>query len=312
MLLQFHDQLIHLHSADAVIQSAWQQLFCGWPMPESSGAAPAISLSLSLIEEPPAPPAEPPFFQDNNGILSVYQGRKGTVLLHFHDGAWVTVPLNGLTAANGVLIRQALGHGRFEDITYTSLAPLLRRAGYFLVHAFAAARGDEGVLIVGPSSSGKTTTGLSLLLGGWKLLANDVLLLQARPDGIYALPTPGAVGIRPPTLQLLPQLRDLVGDLIGSDQVDVTPALSDWAEWAEPVRVTAVYFPQIQSRPHSSLKPLNRAICLARLMAESADQWDAPMLPAHMTILQQLSQQAAPFTLQLGPDVDQLPRLLES
>jgi len=166
------------------------------------------------------------------------------------------------------------------------------------------------VLIVGPSGSGKTTTGLSLLLDGWQLLANDVLLLQARPDGIYALPTPGAIGIRPPTLQLLPRLRQLVGDLSGSGQIDVTPALYDWVEWGAPVRVTAVYFPHIESRPQSSREPLNRAICLARLMAESADQWDTAMLPLHMDILQKLSRQAAPYTLHLGTDVNQLPRLL--
>ncbi len=317
MYLQLHDLLIRLHSDDVIIQKAWQQLFRGWFVPAVDQAIrPDISLFLSLIAESPTLPAAPPFFRDSDlkpsepGILSVYHGKKGTVLLHFLDGAWVTVPLNGLTAANGVLLQQAMEHGRFEDITFTSLAPLLRRAGYFLAHAFAAAKDGRGVLIVGPSGSGKTTTGLSLLLDGWKLLANDVLLLQVRPDGVYALPTPGAIGIRPPTVALLPQLRDLVGDLSGSGQVDVTPALFDWVEWGEAVKVTAVYFPHIESRSHSKLAPLNRAICLAHLMSESADQWDAALLPAHMDILQKLSQQAAPYTLHLGPDVNQLPVLL--
>ncbi|MCB9445667.1 MAG: hypothetical protein H6669_15680 [Ardenticatenaceae bacterium] len=285
-------------------------MFRGWLAPEDEAATPTISLSLSLIQEQPAPPSERPFFADDAGILSVYRGRKGTVLLHFLDGAWITVPLNGLTVAQGVLVRQAMAHGRFEDITFTSLAPLLRRAGYFLVHAFAAAKDDQGILIVGPSGSGKTTTGLSLLLDGWKLLANDVLLLQVRTNGVYALPTPGAIGIRPPTLELLPQLRALVGNLSGNEQVDVTPALFDWVEWGEAVKVTAVYFPQIESRPQSLLGPLNRAVAYARLMAESVDQWDEVMLPAHMDILQKLSQQAAPYTLHLGLDAIQLPRLL--
>ena len=246
MYLQLHDLHIRLHSDDEIIQKAWQTLFRGWFVPDKETTRPDISLFLSLNEELPMPPAAPPFFRDSDlkptdpGILSVYHGKKGTVLLHFLDGAWITVPLNGLTAANGVLIQQAMEHGRFEDITFTSLAPLLRRAGYFLVHAFAAAKDGRGVLIVGPSGSGKTTTGLSLLLNGWKLLANDVLLLQVRPDGVYALPTPGAIGIRPPTLTLLPQLRDLVGDWAGSGQVDVTPALYDWVEWGEAVKVTAV------------------------------------------------------------------------
>jgi hypothetical protein len=90
----------------------------------------------------------------------------------------------------------------------------------------------------------------------------------------------------------------------------VTPALFDWVEWGKAAKVTAVSFPHIESRPQSKLAPLNRAVCLAHLMSESADQWDAALLPAHMDILQKLSQQAAPYTLHLGPDVNKLPDLL--
>lgn len=310
MILQLHNQRAQLQSDDASVNKAWQHLFRGWLAPDSATVSPTIRLRLNLVAALPPLPAESPIFIDDDDILAVYAGENDSVLLHFLDGALVTVPLDGDNTVTGTLTQQAMRHGRFEDIVFTSLAPHLRRAGYFLVHAFAATKEGQGVLIVGPSGSGKTTTGLSLLLGGWKLLANDVLLLQSRPDGIYALPTPGAIGIRPPTLKLLPQLRELVGDLAGSQQVDVTPALVDWVEWADGEKVTAVYFPHIESRATTQLEPLNRAICLAQLMAESADRWDAAMLPAHINILQKLSQQAAPYTLHLGPDVDRLPDLL--
>ncbi|MCP4426198.1 MAG: hypothetical protein GY803_17040, partial [Chloroflexi bacterium] len=150
------------------------------------------------------------------------------------------------------------------------------------------------------------------LLAGWKLLSNDVLLLQERPDGIYALPTPGTIGIRPQTLDLLPKLRDFVGDLGLQGQTDVTQALLDIVAWSKAARVTAVYFPQIETRQQSALSPQNRAVCLAQLMAESVDRWDADMLLPHMTLLQKLSQQAPPHTLHLGRDVERLPALLES
>jgi serine kinase of HPr protein (carbohydrate metabolism regulator) len=59
-----------------------------------------------------------------------------------------------------------LRNGRFEDVTFTSLAPLLRRHGYYLLHAFAAVKEGHAILLVGPSGSGKTTTGLHLLEAG--------------------------------------------------------------------------------------------------------------------------------------------------
>ena len=324
MFLTLHDLIIHLASGDAPVRQAWRQLFRGWLLAEASLAAPDIELRLSLASALPPLPDSPPFFSDSEsgrlrpdgmGILSVYRGEGESALLHYLDGALVDVPLYETPAmatptATGCLTRQAMAYGRFEDITFTSLAPLLRRRGYFLVHAFAAAKEDCAVLIVGPSGSGKTTTGLSLLLAGWKLLANDVLLLQERADGIYALATPGAIGIRPQTLDLLPGLRELVGELSSSGQTDVTEALLEVVAWSEPVRVTAVAFPHIEPRSQSALSPQNRAICLAQLMAESVDQWDADMLRPHMNLLQKLSQQAAPYNLHLGQDVAQLPKLL--
>ncbi len=316
MLLTLHDLTIQLASDTAVIHQQWRQLFGGWPLADSTASAPDMVLQLELVDKLPPLPHSPPYFEDDLGILAVYRGAEDIARLHYLDGALVDVPLHTKTTtiptASGFLTQQTLDDGRFEDITFTSLAPLLRRRGYFLVHAFAAVKDGRALLIVGPSGSGKTTTGLSLLLAGWKLLANDVLLLKEEPDGIYALATPGAIGIRPQTLALLPQLRQLTKDLAIHGQTDVTQALSAVVKWGEAGRVTAVAFPQIEQRQSSALSPQNRAICLARLMSQSVDQWDAAMLPAHMTILQKLSQQAAAHILHLGRDVERLPALLET
>ena len=319
MYLRLHDLIIHLQSDDALINRLWRALFAGWPVSAAATAPPDMVLQLSLTAHLPILPDTPPFFSDEQalpeggGILSVYHGDADGVRLHFLDGALVAVPLDTTLAAPkaaGWLTQRALAVGRFEDITLTSLAPLLRRRGYFFVHAFAVARDDRALLLVGPSGSGKTTTGLSLLLAGWQLLANDALLLQERAGIVYALPTPGSINVRPPTLDLLPDLRRILGAELTPGQMDVTQALMAVFDWSEPAPVTAVYAPQIESRPSSALRRQNRAICLAHLMAESVDQWDQAMLPVHMNLLQTLSQQAAAYVLQLGADVERLPALL--
>ena len=315
MQFALHKLSLHLQSNDTPIQAGWQQIFAGWP---ESVSEPDITLQLSLVDElPPLPPQEP-FFTDeqnqpyNARILSVYDGGNDQVLLHFLDGALLNVPLTReKNCIKGTITKRGLGNGRLEDVIFTGIAPFLRRHGYFLVHAFAASHEGQGVLISGASHSGKTTTGLNLLLAGWQLLANDVVLLEKRTDGVYALPLPGIVGIRPPSLTILPDLIDLIGKTpLQNNMYELTSEQASNGRYAPPVPIKAIYFPHIEDRPDNALQPLSRAICLARLMAESVDQWDSNMLIPHMELLQDLSQQAKPFTLHLGRDVTQIPRLL--
>jgi hypothetical protein len=325
MYLPLHKLRIHLQSDDAPLNRAWQQLFTGWLEVEADTAPADASLHLSLVETLQATslPARPPYFSDshtlpdNVGILSVYQAGDEQALLHYLDGALVTVPLGpyveGSTpVASGVITPTALAYGRFEDVTFTSLAPLLRRRGYYLIHAFAASRDGQAILIVGPSGSGKTTTGLSLILAGWRLLANDVLLLEKRPDGVYALPTPGGTSVKRPTFALLPDLQAMAGNVsLSQARVDITTQQLVNGQWSEPAPVVAIYFPHIEDRAQSALQAQGRALCLARLLEESVDRWDKATMPAHINLLHSLSRQAAAYTLRLGRDVATLPALLD-
>lgn len=317
MIFDCHDLTIHLDSPDAPILAGWRGLLRGW-LREEMPDAPDVRLSLRLVEELP-PPAGPLLYSDHEAhperpaILNVYDLGDGAVQLHFHEAGQVNLSLRqtaGLLTAEGVMQPEALRNGRFEDITYTSLAPLLRRRGYFLLHAFAAAKEGQAVLLVGASGSGKTTSGLSLLLAGWGLISNDVTLLQARPDGVYALPTPDAVSIRPASLTLLPALRQRLPDWTGERPFSLSAYEVVNGRWAAPTPIRALYFPQIENRAESALQPLPRAVALARLLEESVDRWDAPLLPDHLALLQAVSLQASAYNLRLGRDPRHIPTLL--
>ncbi len=325
MILTLHKLRIHLQSEDAEINWNWRQLFDGWPLSSHEIRTPAdLCLRLNLSDTLPPLPDTPPFFTDKQewpnmvGILSVYREDERHVLLHFGDGAVVKVLVEGVhpsepVKAVGQVTSAALEHGRFEDITFTSLAPLLRRSGYYLVHAFAASKNGRGVLIVGPSGSGKTTTGISLLLDGWELLSNDTLLLEQRSEGIYALPTPGGISIRPNSVDLLPALRPIIGNRsLVMGKYDLTSSQLIGNRWSKPVPIQDIYFPTIIDQEDSRRQRISRAVCLAQLMEESVDSWDSEMIPTHMNLLQQLSQQAAPYTLLLGRKVHQLPLLFST
>lgn len=304
MLIPLHNLIIHFHTNQLQIKQQTTVIFAGWP--QAAASTPAnLTLTLQLAETlPPLPTTLPTFTDGSDRILHVYQPNETEAWLHFLDGGVVHVPLNGDTMIEGVVTAELLGiNGRLEDVLYTSLAPLLRRHGLFMVHAFAASKNGRCVLLVGPSHSGKTTTGLNLLLHGWELLANDVVLLHQRDEGVYALPTPGTLGIRPKTFALLPELHEKLMAING--------------RWATPSQVTTLLFPQIVAKDRvtpfaeTAVFPHHRAIALTQLMAESMDRWDMATLSPHLTLLQRLCQQAATYQLQLGSDQNTIPAVIE-
>jgi hypothetical protein len=321
MILKLHKLHIRLHSEDTAVNREWHTLLAGWLLPDDPAANVDMSLNIQLVAVLPPLPSTPPLFTDRRtlpddvGILTVYGDANGRVWLHYHDGALLSLPLSETTdtpTIAGYVTPKALAYGRFEDITFTTLAPFLRRRGYYLIHAFAASKDGRATLIVGPSGSGKTTTGLNLLLQGWQLLANDILLLEKRDGLVFALPTPGGVNIRAQTWALLPQLHTFLPQSHQTDgKINLSGHELTGGQWAEPTIAGLILFPQVTARPCSEAHCLNRAVALVRLLEESADRWDETTLAGHVDLLQLLSRQTAVYDLQLGQDVNHLPNLVE-
>lgn len=285
------------------------------PAPQARAAATArLSLTLRLVNELNLPEAAERIYQDDGQIVDVYQSpQTGSFILHFLQGAVIRLQPDTSAGVQGQITEPIFHHGQLEDVTLTALAPLLRRHGCYLVHAAAVSSGSGALLLVGPSHSGKTTSGLRLVLAGHKHLASDVVLLSQVGNQIYAFPTPGTATIRARTLQLLPQLEALIEDddsaLAVQDGLRVRIAPE---QWGAPAPVVAIFFPTIGGTTQSTVRPLEQGVALAKLMEESIDRWDSAVLLNHMAFLTALSQQARCLRLALGADVDSLPSLLES
>jgi HPr kinase/phosphorylase len=80
------------------------------------------------------------------------------------------------------------------------------------LHATCVALGDRGVLITGPSGSGKSDLALRLIDGGAKLVADDLTTLRAQGDSLIALAPPrlaGKIEVRGIGIMTVPSVHEV-------------------------------------------------------------------------------------------------------
>ncbi len=313
MRVSFQGLTVDLLSADPAIREEWTWLFDPeWAVsPAGGGAAADVRFQAALANQLPSEPARPPLLDDPKLAVRVYRSGEHDYQIFLSDQHFAALQFNhhGLGGAiESVSLAGAVSHGRFEDLTTLALAPFLRRRGIYLVHAFAASdpRTGQALLLAGESGSGKTTTGLALLSAGWRFLANDVAGLCARDGIVQAVLAPGSVHVTGPTLEQFPELDSfLVRPAIeyGTHKIPIPRRafLSSEVRQGE-APVTAVCFPRVINRAHTTIAPVPRAVGLARLLSASMDRWDSPTWDGHLELLSALAEQAQFADLLLGRD----------
>jgi hypothetical protein len=253
------------------------------------------------------------------------------VTIHFPRFGQLRIDLAN-NRIEGALVPAALDtHGVFEDVVAMGLTGLLRRRNLFLIHAFAASYAGRAVLIVGDIGSGKTTTGISLLRAGWKLLSNDSPLLMTRDvlrtgqvtrdELVMALAYPGLLSAYSETLQRFEELRGLTltpdpSPLQGKGNMrrqKITFAAESVYRnvWLESAPVCAIVFPRVAHIAEHQVTRLKESDALLRLLPNAIDRWDTEMIPTHLQLLTTLAGSAPAYHVELGERVEALPTLFK-
>jgi hypothetical protein len=324
MLWNFHGLTIEGQTNDSELRERWQASFAS--LPSASADSPGLRLELNIVAHiPPAPPGHAHFRQ---GDLLAYYLNGQTAIAHFPRFGQLTLELsNGAT--RGEIVSAALTtYGALEDLIAIGLAPHLRRRGLFLIHAFAAAITNHqlpitnnqalyGVLIVGSIGAGKTTTGMSLLDAGWKLLSNDSPIITAEGE---ILQYPGLLAAYPETFARFTataQWADAQIQTTAGRQKLTVAAEAIWPDvWRERAPARAIVFPQIENRARRdaahALEKLSPPEALRRLLPHAVEQWDTAMMPEHLRVLRLLVERAPAYLLRLGPEVGEIPAVLQA
>ncbi|HZY44615.1 MAG TPA: hypothetical protein VFF70_07690 [Anaerolineae bacterium] len=241
-------------------------------------------------------------------------------------GRWQALNFYELTPLGGVVYQlkagQALGyvhdpasfHPWFISHLLMQLIvlDLLRSQDLFWMHAACVADHDRGVLLAGQSGSGKTTTCLRLIEGGFKFLSEDRTFFRSVGGAIELLSFIEAVSVTQNSLKLLPALSKQIGsqEFGARYKIDLDPAQLFPNALLDRASPGLILFPRVTSSEQAATRRLNSAGALQMILPSSllASQPDVSGL--HFDALTQLVTSSRCYELLLGRDVDRLPELV--
>jgi hypothetical protein len=103
-----------------------------------------------------------------------------------------------------------------------SLPHLLSAAGSMVLRASCAAKDDRAVAFLGPRRAGKSSITAALLTEGWRVMADDALLVRASGGSVHAQPSF-------PAMRLWAPLAVSMASTLGLERAPIHPAADK--EW---------------------------------------------------------------------------------
>jgi len=183
---------------------------------------------------------------------------------------------------------------------------MLRRLGYFELHAAACAYGESGYLLLGSSGSGKTAAILALIASGWSYLSDDAMLVCAVPGNkIAARPLRRSFSLKTDLLEHYPMLALHATEPVhGTGKRRLDPRRV-WPDKFLPVMQPRFMIScNISNEERSRIVPISPAESLARLVGSTPwMMFDQLTATAHLEIFRSLAASCCSFELNAGRDL---------
>ena len=134
---------------------------------------------------------------------------------------------------------------------------------YLLLHAAVLERSGRAVILPGDPGAGKSTLTAALMLSGWRLLSDEITMID-RDDGLV-VPLARPVGLKNRSIEIIrafdPQavIGDIAQDTHKGTVAHLRPSAESVARMAEKAAAAHVVFPRWQEGAEASLRPRAKA-----------------------------------------------------
>jgi hypothetical protein len=191
------------------------------------------------------------------------------------------------------------------------LVEILKRRGWYSLHAAAFSENGKAILIPGTSGVGKSTLSVALLRAKFDYLTDDMVFLRRGPDGVMARGLVEDVDVSDQTIRFFPELDFL----LKSPKTDGFPKKQVRAEEVYGTRVIAeahpkaIILPRISGKETSVVTQIDSDEALLEIVPNVL-LTEALACQGHLGVLAELVKQTACYRLDTGQDFDRIPVLL--
>jgi hypothetical protein len=196
------------------------------------------------------------------------------------------------------------------------LIALTRRHGWHFFHSAAAANGEGGILILGPSGAGKTTSALHLAARGYRILSDETNIVRENGRSFVLTAFPRALQLKAVTLPQLARIRPQAAPLLETepDKFLLPPDAFAEEPHRAPARLKGVVLLRYEEGAPFDRRPLTESGFFSRSARDPVDYsrfgCDASYERRYRRFVRKLLGSAPSFHIRYGrPD---LPRLIEA
>lgn len=122
---------------------------------------------------------------------------------------------------------------------------------YVIIHAAVLAKGNKAILFPAPPGSGKSTLTAWLAFHGWRLLSDEMALIQ--PHSRQVTPFVRPICLKNNSIQLakawFPEgnFSTVASDTHKGDVIHLSPPESSWQQHTEPAEIVGIVFPNYKA-----------------------------------------------------------------
>jgi len=191
------------------------------------------------------------------------------------------------------------------------LVEILRRRGWYSLHAAGFSENGRAILMPGTSGSGKSTLSVAMLRAEFDYLSDDMVFLSRRSDGLTVRGLAEDVDVSDQTIRFFPELDFLLRSpkMDGYLKRQVRPEEVYRTKVVVEAHPKVIVLPRISGNRRSILTPIDSDEALLEIVPNVL-LTEARTCQSHLNVLAELVRQTACYRLDTGQDFHDIPVLL--